>query len=448
MPQRNNRWVREGVTWVVFLLWLLMFLISLDHLYPFCPFFSQLPTRIIGNIGWLTLVLTIFYCADKHLTATLLIAFLFFGLGKLSGPFLEPPSDPLEHLRRVYEWNCDQSAYNMPRNNRGFWHYSMAGNLLCSDGKTVPPIERLQRIDNVHGLFWALAAATLFVLSLQAGLPRRWAFLSLIICFLFFGTNRFSYFRYYSLAPGFSSLIIYWIWTGLFFFTKKSRNLVTGFLCGLIALPILWVNHQQEAVFLGFIIIVWLLVHCLFHAVKIVRLFSNRNSKQVWIGLLCLLTFFSLGWLLPQSQIFRHWLEQFFVRDYVRNLQPLSSFCYGFYVGPQFTGLRVFDTLGGAGILMGLLGLPYFWPGFIPGDTERKIRIFILGVLPFVGYFTPLFHFIWSSNVKVPTYYRLCYASMFWIFFADFLYRSGHYLFRCETIQSRHSQGKHAGGDL
>ncbi len=446
MDQLNRPWIRKGLQWVVLLLWILMFVISIDHLYAFLPFFSHLPTRILGGIAWVTFSLSIVCCAEKHLPEALLVALTFFVAGKVSGPFLEPPSDPLEHLRRVYEWNCGKVADAMPRSNRGLWHYSMVGDLLCPGGEQVQPEKQLQRIDNAHGFVWALSAVALFVLSLRAGLPGRWALLSVVISFLFFGTNRFSYFRYYSFAPSFSSLLIYWLWTGAFFFTHRMRRISVGLFFGLLALPILWVNHHQEAVFLGFIVIVWLLMNFFFVVLEIGNISSTlRKSRRIVIGMTCVLSCFAVGWLLPQTQFFRHCLEQFFVRDFVHNIDQLALFWHGWYVGPKFTGFRVFDTLGIEGILMGFLALFYFWPGLLPGETEQKTRIFILGALPFMGYFIPLFHFIWSSNVKIPTYYRLCYASMFWLFFADFLYRTGQRLFQRESNQVTSVTGQTGG---
>ena len=426
--------IRKGFKWTVLLLWILMSLISLDHLYSFCPLFGHLPTRILGGIAWLTFFLTIVYCTQNHLRETLLLILAFFFLGKISGPYLEPPSDPLEHLRRVYEWNCEHQADDMPRSNRGLWHYSMVGDLLCPGGEKISASRQLQRIDNVHGLLWALAAATLFVVSLRAGLPARWALLSVMISFLFLGTNRFSYFRYYSFAPSFTSLMIYWLWAGTSFFVRKDHAVLVCLLLGLLALPILWVNHHQEAAFLGFLLIIWLAINGLFIIHKAIFSSAKSRSQQVLVGLLTVLSSFAMGWLLPQSPSFRHWLGNFFVRDFTQNIDQLALFWHGWYVGPKFVGLRVFDTLGIQGIFMVLLAIPYFWPGLLPGETKQKIRIFILGVLPFLGYLIPLFHFIWLSNVKIPTYYRLCYASMFWLFFADFLYRTGR------RIQARKSQ--------
>ena len=74
-----------------------------------------------------------------------------------------------------------------------------------------------------------------------------------MITYLFMGTNRFSFFSYYSLADSSSSLLIYWMWIAAFFFTesKSYRHLLSAVAATLVLTPILYVNHIQEAIFLG-----------------------------------------------------------------------------------------------------------------------------------------------------------------------------------------------------
>ena len=413
--------------------WLLMALISLDHLFPVCSFCAGLPTFALGILSWMTFILTIVLLGRNCLPFLFLLVTAFMVLGFFLGPFLEPPADPLEHLRRVNELTCGKTASDMPQKNRGLWHYSMVGNLLCSDNESIDPEKRLRSIDLVNGLFWGLAVACLHILSLRAGLPCKWAFLSVLICFLFFGTNRFSYFRYYSLAPCFSSLMICWLWTAVFFFKKTLWQTFAGITAALICLPILWVNHNQEAVFLGFIACIWLIINIfswlyhlntknsvlpLFQTVFLARKVKVRHVLSIALAILIIIL-----WIVPQSELFRKWLSQYFLRDFIRYYNKLAFFWHDVYIGGRISNLRVTDTLGIEGMILAGIALPYLWPGFLRGSFERKMRIFILGTLPFIGYFIPLFHFIWAANVKMAEYYRLCYISMYWIVFADFLFR-------------------------
>jgi len=178
------------VKWAAIVCWLAIVSVSLNHLYPTFSFLSQLPTFVLGILGWVTSFLTVVFLGRRFLRELFFLVASFFILGCILGPFLEPPADPLEHLRRVHEQTCSKTVEQLPQNNKGVWHYSMAGVVLCTETAKVDPAGMLQKIDVINGLFWALMTAALFILGKSAGLPGRWAFLSVMICFLFFGTNR------------------------------------------------------------------------------------------------------------------------------------------------------------------------------------------------------------------------------------------------------------------
>ena len=354
--------VRNVIKVVLFVCWLLVSCISLNHLYSVFPFLSTLSTNFLGGLGWSTAFLAVAYYGRKSIGQLFALVVFFMIIGFVCGPFLEPPADPLEHLRRVHELNCGKTVEQVPRQNNGLWQYSMVGVLICTDGEKVKPEQMLRKIDFANGLFWALLAAVLFIQGTRAGLPGRWAFLSVLICFLFFGTNRFSYFRYYSLAPSFSSMFVFWLWTAIFFFRKNLREIMKGLAVALFSLPIIWVNHIQESVFLGFVVLVWLVINIAFNwGEKSFLLPTARDNKHNVIrkfftvngtGLILLLI---VCWLLPQFDFFRQWLTRFFIRDVGQQYQEVFVSWHGLYIGGQVAGLRVMDTLGGAGVLMFLV---------------------------------------------------------------------------------------------
>jgi hypothetical protein len=407
--------------------WFLAAIISINHLHPFFSGFSTLSTKFLGVLGWFIALLSSIVFAKKYERHILATGILFFLLGFYIGPFLEPPADPLEHLRRIHEWTCDKTVEELPRSNRGIWQYSMAGTVLCvEEGKTVVPTTMLRRINIVNGMFWALGSSVLFILGIQAGLPVRWAFLSVVTCFLFFGTNRFNYFRYYSLTPSFTSLCIYWFWIALFFFRKKAKDIIKGLGVAASALPVIWVNHNQEAVFLAFAVSLWLGIICLEQRRPLIPVGSWKSTPALLSGLfsvrfLFCCSLFIIFWLLPQSTSFLHWLSQFFPRGQWPHYQSLYVQWHGLYIGGKIAGFRIMDTLGGISIMSVILAIPYFYFGFSSQETGMRVRLFILAILPFIVYFTPLLHFAWSSNVRAKEYYRFCYASVFWLFFSDFL---------------------------
>ena len=438
-----------GIKSLIILLWSFLSLISLHHLYPFWNglVFS---TFFLGMIGWVTIFITIAFLSRRFIKQGLLIFFIFFCLGYCLGPYLEPPADPLDHLKQTYSF-CDKKADQIPKKNRGFWHYSMSSTFLCSSTQSTCPEAVLRKIDIMHGVYWGLLMVGLFIVSKSAGLPNRWAFASSLIAFLFFGTNRFSYFSYYSLAPSFSSLLLYWIWISIFFFKRSWKAIALGLAMALISLPILIANHAQEAVFIGFIAVIWLFwnIHeriwdVLSTKKKTINSLQSNNSQgllhmhkediwyrqprsQSWMKQNYLLIVFAVLFILPQFEFFQSILTPLFRFNNWQNNQELVYSWHGFHLMGKIWSYRVNDTLGIIGILPLFLGIVIFWPNVIQIDTTVKKKIIIVGILPLIVYCIPLFHFVWVSNcVWRPThiryYYRICYSSMFWITIAFFLY--------------------------
>ncbi len=409
------------------LAWLSVILISLNHLVPFSPLLSHLSTCFLGFLGWGTALVTIFCLGRGHLRAIGSVALLFFSLGLVIGSYLEPPADPLEHLRRIHEENCGKMADEVAPFNQGLWHYSMSGLILCTDAAQVKPVRMLWKIRIANGLFWALAGSVLFLAAIKTELPYRWAFLAVLICFLFFGTNRFSYFRYYSLAPTFTSMLIYWLMGVSLVMQENRRRFLMLSFCGVFFLPVLLTNHRQEGVFLILLVGTVVLVNV---GIWLAGRGSACHQAGTGTRVRCrgpiaayLLFLFIILALLPQFADFRAWLAGFSIRHLGTEYYKYSwHFQHGLYLGGTGHAFRVKETLGLTGQVLGPVLILYFWPGLVRFPVERKLRITLLAILPFIGYYTPLLHLIWATNVYVSEYYRLCYASMFWLLFSHFLY--------------------------
>ena len=393
-------------------LWGLLSLISLNHLYSFSDLLV-VSTTILGVLGWLVITLTVFFLAKSNLKQCFLIFATFVCLGYYLGPYLEPPADPFEHLLRTYDV-CEKKSNQIERTNKGLWHYSMSGLILCSSEYRNATV-MLRKIDLLHGLYWGLGLVVLFLLGQNAGLPGRWAFLSALLCFLFFGTNRFSYFSYYSLAASFSSMVIFWIWVTVFFFRKRGKDLLTGLLAALLGLPILWVNHKQEAAFLGAIAVIWLVWNL--HE-RLWRSFSAKALKSLYLAFIAVILF-----VLPQIEAFRQILLPWFERNEWEKNQDLIYHWQEIHLIGKFWAYRVNDTLGFMGFLPLILAGLLLLPGFKSRHKEHRGRIILLGILPFLGYLLPLVHFIWVSNNIPEVYYRISYFSMFWLPLCYLLYR-------------------------
>jgi len=406
---------RNTIGFITSGLWILLSLISLNHLFPFFKYFI-VSTTVLGGLGWLTLTITIVFVAQNNLKQCLLVFIAFACLGYYIGPYLEPPVDPLEHLTRTYKV-CEKNSDQFRRSNRGLWQYSMSGVILCSS-KYRNATTMLRKIDVLHGLYCGLGVVVLFLLGRYAGFLNHWAFLSSLICFLFFGTNRFGYFSYYTLAASFSSMLIFWLWVTFFFFRKSGKYLFIGLFTAILGLPILWVNHQQEAVFLAAIALIWLVWNSherLWSLLERVNDYFKRNYLAIILKTLYLAFIFVVLFILPQVKAFREILDHWFTGHFWEINKNLIYYWQGFHLFGKVWAYRVNDTLGFFGFLPLILIVPLLIPGFIVRNRENRGRLILLGILPFLGYFLPLLHFIWVSNNIPDTYYRFCYFSMFWL---------------------------------
>ncbi len=421
---RGRQWANGLCMWLIGLFLFFIVIVSVNHLFPLWNGLA-FSSSLLGQAGWSAVCFLILYLA-RHFRGPAALTFLvFFCVGFWKGPFLEPPADPLEHLSRIHSY-CEKTSGQMPRVNMGIWHYSMAGNLICTDSAQVNPADKLRRIDLSHGLFLGILMSGLFILAKSAGLKNRWAFFSCLVAFLFMGTNRFSYFSYYSLAPGSTSLLIYWLWTAVFFFHRSRQMALKAIAAALFCLPVLWVNHRQEAVFLVFLVIIYLLLNSIFSLVcrqgRKLEVDAVQGTDADRLQLFLKIIFFSvivtILFVLPQFDFFSNFAAQYFVRDLWEKNQGAVVSWQGIHLWGKIWGLRVNDTLAGMGVVMAALAIPFFWPRLIRFPVERKVKIYILAMLPFLGYCIPLFHFIWLSNVRYAEYYRLCYSSMFWLLFA------------------------------
>lgn len=374
-----------------------------------------LDISLLGWIGWATLATSTLCIAFQHKREFCLIFLSFFLFGFFSKAYLEPASDQIDHLYRTYERCRDIDTGE--RLNRGLWHYSMNSLLLCDRGKEVIPAEKkLLHIDTLHGLFISFSSTILYFLSRNAGLPKKWCFFSIMTATFFMGTDKFSYFRYYSYGPSFSSICIYWLWITQFFFSRKRRALYIGALTSIPLAIIMAVNHIQESAFLLFILFIWITIIL---TEKIYKTEKKRRNLSLWLTSLFLFFF-----IFPQMQ----WTQEIFQLLPIQNLWENNQNLVYYWKGIHIMGkiwipfYRVPETIGVIG-LAPLILCPIIWLNNKTIISQfLKIRVIALGIVPFLVFCTPLLHHIWVSFVKIPVYYRIAYSSLFWITVAYFLY--------------------------
>lgn len=379
----------------------------------------QPSTKIIGILGWLGLFYGVIYSSKHNIRSSACIFFIFFGLGFWIGSFLEPPSDPTHHLFRTYHYYIDSDAYSIQRKvNFGFWHYSMNSIFLSLVNNTGDSDTILGILSLLNGVYWGLLGVCVYLVTKAAGLPGKWALLSCILCLCFFGTNKFSYFRYYSYGPTFTNMMMLMLWVKGFFFVDDLKRIVLGIACAILLLPVLYVNHIQEAAFLGIVVFIWLII-------VVIHKYISRRVGIVWI----FASVFLLLFVLPQVDAFHEFLKKMFHRT-LWNGNPHLTYTIGsiFLIG-KIWNHRVVETLG----LMGFMPLLIAFPALLSKCGRRVIfenhRALVLGSMALIGYCTPLINFIWTSNVRPPEYYRLSYISFYWIFICLILWKIEFYFY-------------------
>ncbi|RJP74836.1 MAG: hypothetical protein C4522_22250 [Desulfobacteraceae bacterium] len=409
---------------VFFLLILVISAISFDFLFAIFDGFSP-STDFVGILGWAGCISAIFALGRKNIRHIVFLFIVFFLIGFYTGPFLEPPSDPINHLHRTHQIN-NQSIKELYQKdtrfglNLGIWHYSMMSCILHSSDREETPGKILRDIHILHGLFLGLIVCSLFLLGKFTGLPNRWAVFSCFTAILFFGTNLFSFFRYYSFGPTFTSIMIFWLWTGRFFFSDDQKSIWTGMLSGFLLFPILLVNHSQEAAFLAIAMTLWILT-----AISHSDAFQKMPMRLFFL-MATLVVFF----LLPQFTLIQKIVAGMVDFNWWPSNQNMLLTYHDFFFGIKPWIDRIPETAGIAGIT------PIFCfliIRFIRKNTDSRvtIRLLVLGVLPFIACLVPMIALFWLTVTYQDSVYRMCYISFFWLSIA-------YCLFACESrIQNK-----------
>src|SRR6185436_4678739 len=112
----------------------------------------------------------------------------------LPGAYLEFPSDPWDHFRRIYAWQANHFiAENVESNKFSyFWGWTLV--------YAVKPLYRRTAMDLYSALWQLLLAYQFYLFALRLGFSRPWARIQALATAFLFGVNVFSFYRYYALA--------------------------------------------------------------------------------------------------------------------------------------------------------------------------------------------------------------------------------------------------------
>ncbi|MEQ8969678.1 MAG: hypothetical protein RIE73_04685 [Coleofasciculus sp. C1-SOL-03] len=160
----------------------------------------------------------------------------------IPGAYLEFPSDPWEHFRRIFSWQASDFIQDNRVNHKFtyFWGWT-----LMFD---VPLLYRRVALD-IYSAFWQLLLAYQFyLLALRLGFSQYWAKVQVVATIFLFGTNLFGFYRYYALS---STPLAYIAYLRALIVLINARNGQIKQLGLLIPLGlIMYYNHWQELMLL------------------------------------------------------------------------------------------------------------------------------------------------------------------------------------------------------
>jgi len=211
------------------------------------------PARLLGPflaLHAVTLVLFAAWAVPRLRRASLAMAGFWIALGLLfllPGAYLEFPSDPWEHVGRIYGWNSVTRIGQHDAANKFayFWGWTWLRRV---------PVEWRPAALAVYGAFWELLLAVQFYrLARRLGFSPGWSAVQVAGTVALFGTNLFAFYRYYALSSTPLAYVAYLFGLGAVLGREGRRPGTLVIALGLAAV-VAWANHAQELVFLAMVI--------------------------------------------------------------------------------------------------------------------------------------------------------------------------------------------------
>jgi len=179
----------------------------------------------------------------QHIKLAEILFWVFLAILFLQpGAYLEFPSDPWEHFRRIFSWSAYSSVNEHPTNYKFtyFWGWTLMSQ--------VPPLYRRIAMD-IYSAFWQLLLAYQFyLLALRLGFDKSWAKVQVVATIFLFGTNLFGFYRYYALSSTPLAYIAYLRSLIILINVKDGDKKQLAYLLPLAL--IMYYNHIQELLLL------------------------------------------------------------------------------------------------------------------------------------------------------------------------------------------------------
>ncbi len=173
-----------------------------------------------------------------NLSFWIIIILLFL----IPGAYLEFPSDAWEHFRRIFAWQASTLVGDNTVNYKFtyFWGWTLMSK--------VQPLYRRAALD-IYSAFWQfLLAYQFYLFAIRIGFSQSWAKVQVLGTICLFGTNLFSFYRYYALSSTPLAYIAYLQSLSVILDIFDGKSQKASALIFLI--PLMYYNHYQELLLL------------------------------------------------------------------------------------------------------------------------------------------------------------------------------------------------------
>ena len=296
----------------------------------------------------------------------------------IPGAYLEFPSDAWEHFRRIFTWQASIFVDDNPVNYKFtyFWGWTLMSQ--------VEPLYR-RIVLNIYSTFWQfLLAYQFYLFALRVGFSKSWAKVQVVGTICLFGTNVFSFYRYYALSSTHLAYIAYLqalivvldIWEG-----KRNKAIYLIFL-----ISVIYSNHYQEILFL-MVSTIAIIASLSYEKIK-----PKLRKKLFYIFVFTLLVCFYLGkfaikyfndYAQSINYLWQLYFQDYFQEKSIQNLEldPKYWSRWGI-IRIWDINLPYFQTLGIYGFISMVLSL-IFWKKYNLLSTITLAPILILLFQPF-----------------------------------------------------------------
>lgn len=309
------------------------------------------------------------------------LVFLFI----LIGPFWEYPADPWEHLTRITQWqhvSHFQDHYSWKKSGY-FLLYSMIGPFHNGMWCTV----RLE-----HAAISLMLCWQYFRLARSTGLTSSASFIFVVLNFVAFGNNIFSFYRYYSVSTSAIAQIaaVAAVTVVVKCCTENGASMSKCLWAVLLAVSVAASNHVQAIGIAGIGILAVIVWSCIKHWGW--RAYTGAATIALITSIITFLIFYKNGHL--QGLVDAGWLNTLYCFDLTRIESPAAQ--------------RAIHILGALGLINLILAGPLIAKNQLVGWL-CAMPVLVLMIPAIAAPFAASLHESGPTNIL--TFHRMLFAS-------------------------------------